>query len=343
MQSVLKKKGRCWLQGAGAETTTCMSEKNRLIDVTSLTFVICYCVRINLNMFFCQDRIDLPLSCSPAPTFPPRRFAATRRLLLSLPPHAGRPRLRDPPPAPVKEAAAAAVEEYKAPPLRLLDPPQEEEPYPDEVGLPPVALRCAAPSLADAAWAMCLCADGGGRPGLLPDRVRPDDARAYGVEFLEGPDGMGVYASRDIEPLRRARVIMEIPLELMLTITKNHPWMFFPDIIPLGHPIFDIIESTNPETDWDLRLACLLLYAFDVENSFWQSYGDFLPSGDECTSLLLAPKEDLMELEDEDLSSEMLKHQQRAVDFLAETLGKSSIPGLWGSSCTTTYIIFLRY
>ncbi|KAI4981289.1 hypothetical protein ZWY2020_021774 [Hordeum vulgare] len=96
--------------------------------------------------------------------------------------------------------------------------------------------------------------------------------------------------------------------------------MFFPDIIPLGHPIFDIIESTNPETDWDLRLACLLLYAFDVENSFWQSYGDFLPSGDECTSLLLAPKEDLMELEDEDLSSEMLKHQQRAVDFLAETL-----------------------
>ncbi|KAI4981290.1 hypothetical protein ZWY2020_021775 [Hordeum vulgare] len=80
-----------------------------------------------------QDRIDLPLSCSPAPTIPPRRFAATRRLLLSLPPHAGRPRLRDPPPAPVKEAAAAAVEEYKAPPLRLLDPPQEEEPYPDEM------------------------------------------------------------------------------------------------------------------------------------------------------------------------------------------------------------------
>jgi hypothetical protein len=30
--------------------------------------------------------------------------------------------------------------------------------------------------------------------------------RAYGIEFLEGPDGMGVYASRDVEPLRRARV-----------------------------------------------------------------------------------------------------------------------------------------
>jgi hypothetical protein len=30
--------------------------------------------------------------------------------------------------------------------------------------------------------------------------------RAYGIEFLEGPDGMGVYASRDVQPLRRARV-----------------------------------------------------------------------------------------------------------------------------------------
>jgi hypothetical protein len=43
------------------------------------------------------------------------------------------------------------------------------------------------------------------------------------------------------------QVIMEIPLELMLTISKKLPWMFFPDIIPLGHPIFDIINSTNPE------------------------------------------------------------------------------------------------
>ena len=34
--------------------------------------------------------------------------------------------------------------------------------------------------------------------------------RAYGVEFLEGADGMGVYASRDVEPLRRARV-RELP------------------------------------------------------------------------------------------------------------------------------------
>lgn len=30
--------------------------------------------------------------------------------------------------------------------------------------------------------------------------------RAYGVEFMEGPNGFGVYASKDVEPLRRARV-----------------------------------------------------------------------------------------------------------------------------------------
>ncbi|TQD98350.1 hypothetical protein C1H46_015951 [Malus baccata] len=29
--------------------------------------------------------------------------------------------------------------------------------------------------------------------------------RAYGIEFKEGPDGFGVYASKDVEPLRRAR------------------------------------------------------------------------------------------------------------------------------------------
>lgn len=42
------------------------------------------------------------------------------------------------------------------------------------------------------------------------------------------------------------------------------------------------------QTDWDLRMACLLLYAFDKPDNFWQLYGDFLPSADECTSLLLA-------------------------------------------------------
>ncbi|XP_011096855.1 protein PLASTID TRANSCRIPTIONALLY ACTIVE 14 [Sesamum indicum] len=140
--------------------------------------------------------------------------------------------------------------------------------------------------------------------------------RAYGIEFREGPDGFGVYASKDIEPLRRARVIMEIPLELMLTISQKLPWMFFPDIIPVGHPIFDIINSTNPETDWDLRLACLLLYAFDCEeDNFWQLYGDFLPSADECTSLLLATEEDLLELQDQELATAMREQQKRALEF----------------------------
>ncbi|XP_073058419.1 protein PLASTID TRANSCRIPTIONALLY ACTIVE 14 isoform X2 [Primulina eburnea] len=139
--------------------------------------------------------------------------------------------------------------------------------------------------------------------------------RAYGIEFREGPDGFGVYASKDIEPLRRARVVMEIPLELMLTISSKLPWMFFPDIIPVGHPIFDIINSTNPETDWDLRMACLLLYAFDCTDNFWQLYGDFLPSADECTSFLLATEEDLRELQDEKLASALRAQQQRAFEF----------------------------
>ncbi|KAG8657485.1 protein PLASTID TRANSCRIPTIONALLY ACTIVE 14 isoform X1 [Manihot esculenta] len=139
--------------------------------------------------------------------------------------------------------------------------------------------------------------------------------RAYGVEFKEGPDGFGVYASKDVEPLRRARMIMEIPIELMLTISKKLPWMFFPDIIPIGHPIFDIINSTDPEIDWDLRMACLLLYAFDCKDNFWQLYGDFLPSADECTSLLLATEEELLELQDENLASNMRKQQHRALEF----------------------------
>ncbi|XP_062078182.1 protein PLASTID TRANSCRIPTIONALLY ACTIVE 14 isoform X2 [Humulus lupulus] len=139
--------------------------------------------------------------------------------------------------------------------------------------------------------------------------------RAYGIDFKEGPNGFGVYASKDVEPLRRARVIMEIPLELMLTISHKIPWMFFPDIIPVGHPIFDIINSTDPETDWDLRLACLLLYAFDREDNFWQLYSDFLPGTDECTSLLLASEEELLELQDAVLASTIREQQQRALEF----------------------------
>ncbi|KAJ0018311.1 hypothetical protein Pint_11812 [Pistacia integerrima] len=42
---------------------------------------------------------------------------------------------------------------------------------------------------------------------------------------------------------------MEMPLELMITIRQKLPRMFFPDIMPIGHPIFDIINSTDPEED----------------------------------------------------------------------------------------------
>lgn len=49
-----------------------------------------------------------------------------------------------------------------------------------------------------------------------------------------------------------------------------------------------ILGNSLWQTDWDLRLACLLLYAFDREDNFWQLYGDFLPSAEECTSLLFA-------------------------------------------------------
>ncbi|KAI8524767.1 hypothetical protein RHMOL_Rhmol13G0174700 [Rhododendron molle] len=98
--------------------------------------------------------------------------------------------------------------------------------------------------------------------------------RAYGIEFKEGPDGFGVYASKDIEATRRARVIMEVPLELMLTISKEFPWMFFPDIIPIGHPIFDIINSTNPEEDLlelqDHKLASTMREQQRRALEFWQ-------------------------------------------------------------------------
>lgn len=43
------------------------------------------------------------------------------------------------------------------------------------------------------------------------------------------------------------QVIMEVPMELMVTVSTQKPWMFFPDIVPMGHPIFDIINDTNPE------------------------------------------------------------------------------------------------
>ncbi|KAL9676135.1 hypothetical protein QQ045_004348 [Rhodiola kirilowii] len=68
-------------------------------------------------------------------------------------------------------------------------------------------------------------------------------------------------------------------------------------------------------TDWDLRLASLLLLAFDQEENFWQLYGDFLPSADECTSLLLASQDDLSELQDQNLASTMREQRRRALEF----------------------------
>ncbi|KAK4360847.1 hypothetical protein RND71_019799 [Anisodus tanguticus] len=188
-------------------------------------------------------------------------------------------------------------------------------------GLPSVGyLSCGLQAITQKRYLSCAHPNGSGCELELAD---PDfykigyvrSFRAYGIEFREGPDGYGVFASKDVEPLRRARVIMEIPLELMLTISEKLPWMFFPDIIPVGHPIFNIINSTNPETDSDLRLACLLLYAFDCKDNFWQLYGDFLPSADECTSFLLATEEDLLELQDEKLASTMREQQHRALEF----------------------------
>lgn len=136
--------------------------------------------------------------------------------------------------------------------------------------------------------------------------------RAYGIEFREGPDGIGVYSAKDMPFLQKPRVIMEVPMELMVTVSTQKPWMFFPDIVPMGHPIFDIINDTNPETDWDIRLACLLLLALDSKDNFWQLYGDYLPGVDDTPSLILASEEELVELQDAELAQRVRELQQRA-------------------------------
>ncbi|XP_048141331.1 protein PLASTID TRANSCRIPTIONALLY ACTIVE 14 isoform X2 [Rhodamnia argentea] len=155
------------------------------------------------------------------------------------------------------------------------------------------------------------------RPGYHLDR----DRRASNVgpitaapSLVDSPSSFPLF-QRPPTQESLSEVIMEIPLELMLTIRQKPPWMFFPDIIPIGHPIFDIINSTDPETEWDLRMACLLLYAFDKQDNFWQLYGDFLPSADECTSLLLATEGDLSELQDPTLATTMKQQQGRVLDF----------------------------
>ncbi|KAG5402220.1 hypothetical protein IGI04_016827 [Brassica rapa subsp. trilocularis] len=129
------------------------------------------------------------------------------------------------------------------------------------------------------------------------------------------------------ESLRKALMVMvsmllkilnlAVVLESVFLVSfKVHKsGMFFPDIVPIGHPIFDIINSTDPEKDWDLRLACLLLFSFDREDHFWKLYGDFLPAADECSSLLLATEEDLAELQDPHPVSTIRQQQKRVLEF----------------------------
>jgi hypothetical protein len=65
---------------------------------------------------------------------------------------------------------------------------------------------------------------------------------------------------------------MEIPMELMVTVSKDLPWMFHPDIVPLGHPIFDVINSTNVEVclmPTHLNLATLFCQMSELGVRFW--------------------------------------------------------------------------
>ena len=72
----------------------------------------------------------------PSLRFPSRHVAVPGIRRLAQPLRAGRPRLQAPPPAPAP-AEEVAEEPDVTPPLRLLEPPQEEDPFPPEV---PVSL-----------------------------------------------------------------------------------------------------------------------------------------------------------------------------------------------------------
>ncbi|KAJ7518520.1 hypothetical protein O6H91_21G072600 [Diphasiastrum complanatum] len=136
--------------------------------------------------------------------------------------------------------------------------------------------------------------------------------RAYGIHFKEGPDGVGVFSAKNLPFLEKPRMILEIPLELMITVSKYPPWMFFPNIVPIGHPVFDIINATDAKSDWDIRLATLLLLAMDKEGDFWHVYSDYLPEVPESTDLLFASEEELVELQDMAFAQDMREEQIRA-------------------------------
>ncbi|KAJ7518521.1 hypothetical protein O6H91_21G072600 [Diphasiastrum complanatum] len=111
---------------------------------------------------------------------------------------------------------------------------------------------------------------------------------------------------------QQPEMILEIPLELMITVSKYPPWMFFPNIVPIGHPVFDIINATDAKSDWDIRLATLLLLAMDKEGDFWHVYSDYLPEVPESTDLLFASEEELVELQDMAFAQDMREEQIRA-------------------------------
>ena len=48
-------------------------------------------------------------------------------------------------------------------------------------------------------------------------------------------------------------MIMEIPLEVLISTSLEAPWVFYPDFLPMGHPLFEVINSTDAEVSTDER------------------------------------------------------------------------------------------
>ena len=49
------------------------------------------------------------------------------------------------------------------------------------------------------------------------------------------------------------QMIMEIPLEVLISTSLEAPWVFYPDFLPMGHPLFEVINSTDAEVSTDER------------------------------------------------------------------------------------------
>ena len=54
------------------------------------------------------------------------------------------------------------------------------------------------------------------------------------------------------------QMIMEIPLEVLISTSLEAPWVFYPDFLPMGHPLFEVINSTDAEVS-TLFLPSLLV------------------------------------------------------------------------------------